>query len=368
MKKLLIYLFVPLMLMAIWMYLARDKGRPIESFEAFFKVFREQYALFGVKQIDWNQEYDFHAPRVDVSTTDEELYGIFQEVLEKLDDKHCYIYRFNEIYFSGFDLPPLNYVDLLAFDFRQPTHDFSLELIEQHYLLASEKSMPILSLLPPVGYRKVFTSGWTSDSIAYLHMTEMSNQLADVQKAIRTFTDKYKMAKGFIVDIRDNIGGYSLPARELAEWFAKEPHTYAVSRLRQPGDIYAFQEEEYWKLEPTVSEYADQPVVLLVNENTQSAAELFALMMRRVPTVKVMGTTTSGVFADTHIGTLPNGWEYRLSVRQTNDHNDKVLEDIGIVPDTIIINSPNDLMHQTDKVMEGAIAYINSIKQGDLGS
>ena len=177
MKKLLTYTIIALVVfISSWLYLSRDKGQPVENFEAFFKVFKENYALFDVKGIDWNKEYDNYSKKINENTTDDELFDIFQETLENLDDKHCYIYRFNEIYFSGFDLPSLNYLDLTSFDFRLPTNDFSLNLIENNYLIDYEKTLQIKSFLPPMGIRKIFTTGWLKDTIAYIHMTEMSNK------------------------------------------------------------------------------------------------------------------------------------------------------------------------------------------------
>lgn len=361
MKKLLTYTIIILIfLISGWIYLTRDKGQPMESFEAFFKIFKENYALFGVKEIDWNKEYDYYSTKINEETTDDELFNVFQEILKKLDDKHCYIYRFNEIYFSGFGLPSLNYLDLITFDFRLPTNDFSLKLIENKYLIDYEKSLKVKSFLPPMGIRKIFTTGWLTDSIAYINMTEMSNKSNEVHNSISSFLQKYQNAKGFVIDIRDNIGGYSIPVKELAEDFATDTHTYAISRLRNPDSIYKFQEPEYWKLKPTEdNEYKNQPIALLTNKNTQSAAELFTLMMKTLPKVKIFGDTTSGIFADTHIGKLHNGWEYRLSIRKTNDWNDNIVEDIGIIPDELIINTETDIQNETDKALESAMNYLN---------
>lgn len=361
MKKLLTYtIIILIVLISGWTYLTRDKEQQKESFEAFFEIFKENYALFDVKGIDWNKEYNYYSSKINEETTDDELFNVFQEILKKIDDKHCYIYRFNEIYFSGFGLPSLNYLDLTSFDFRLPTNDFSLKLIENKYLINYEKSLKVKSFLPPMGIRKVFTTGWLTDSIAYINMTEMSNKSNEVHNSISSFLQKYKNAKGFVIDIRNNIGGYSLPVKELAEYFAKDTNTFAISRLRNPDSIYKFQEPEYWKLKPTKnSEYKNQPIALLTNENTQSAAELFTLMMKTLPSVKIIGNTTSGVFADTHIGKLPNGWEYRLSIRKTNDWNDNVVENIGIIPDEVIKNTETDLQNGTDKVLESAMNYIN---------
>ncbi|MCU4158162.1 S41 family peptidase [Carboxylicivirga sp. A043] len=361
MKKLLLLIPVVLLL-GYWSYLSRDKGQPVENFEVFFKAFREHYALFEVKQIDWDKEYARYVSQISEQTTDDELYQIFTELLSKLNDKHCYIYRFNEIYFSGFGLPSLNYLDLLAFDFRLPTNDFSLKLIEKKYLKNSEKTLQVYSTLPPIGIRHIFTTGWLADSIAYIHMTEMSHQADKVQLAIRSFIENYQDARGYVIDIRDNIGGYSMPVKELAEYFTNDTNTYAISRLRSLDDSTVYQEPDYWQLIPTAnSTYQQQPIALLTNQNTQSAAELFTLMMKTIPSVTIIGDTTSGIFADTMVGRLPNGWEYRLSARLTNDWNDMVLEDTGIVPDTIIINTEQDLNQETDRVLEQAMASFYKI-------
>ncbi len=362
MRKYIKYLIIVCLIAIItsWFYLNREKGKPVENFESFFKIFENNYAHFKLKQIDWEKEYNYYSEKVNDNTTDRELFDIFQEILFKLDDKHCYIYRFNQIYFSGFNLPSLNYFDLLSFDFRVPTNDFSLKLIKSEYLINGfEKSLKTFSLLPPLGIRNIFTTGWLTDSLAYIHMTEMSNKSEEVHSSITSFFEKYREAKGFIIDIRDNIGGYSIPVKELAERFTDKNHLYAISRLRNTDNIYSFHDPEYWTIQPSSKKnYCRQPVALLINENTQSAAELFALMMRTLPNVKTIGDTTSGVFADTHVGKLPNGWEYRLSIRKTTDWNDILLEDIGIVPDILINNNKKDLESGKDNVIEYAIRYL----------
>ena len=343
--------------LCFWFYMSRERGNPVENFTAFTSVFKEQYALFEVKGVDWDSLFAQYTPLVTGETTDDELFEIFVEMLRVLDDKHCYIYRFNNIYFSGFDLPPLNYLDLLSFDFRVETGDFRMEVIEDNYLLDYEKSLRVISTLPPIGIRRIFTTGWLSDSIAYIHMTEMSNRSDKVESAISDFFTSYGDASGFVIDIRDNIGGYSLPAREMARRFTDSSRVYAVSRLRNGPDT--FSEPEQWVLEPYPGQcFSEVPVMLLVSENTQSAAELFTLMLWDLPNVTVIGDTTSGVFADTHTGKLPNGWEYRLSIRRTCDSNDRLLEDVGIVPDVIITNRTSDLDRGLDNVLEYAIQHI----------
>lgn len=361
MSRILKYLTVGLIILifGIWIYLNRERGNPVENFNYFHNTFNEKYALFELKSIDWDSIYNYYSEKINEKTTDDELFSILQEILSKLDDRHCYIYRFNQIYFSGFGLQDLNYLNLLSFDFRFKTEDFSLKLIETKYLKKSfDKSLKVYSTLPPIGIRNIFTTGWLNDSIAYLHMTEMSNRANDVHNTIVEFHDKYKDAKGFVVDIRDNIGGYSLPVKELAEIFVEKESIYAISRLRNSDSTNAFKEPEYWKIKPnTERRISKKPIALLINKNTQSAAELFTLMMKNVPNVKLIGSRTSGIFGDTQIGKLPNGWEYRLSVRKTNDAKDIPLEGIGINPDKFIDNRKFIEINE-DRVLESAINYI----------
>jgi len=365
MRKYLKYILVAFLIsiIAFWFYLNREKGNPIENFNYFFNVFKEKYANFEVKAIDWQDIYNYYSEKVNERTTDEELFNIFQEFLTKLNDKHCRIYRFNQLCFSGFGLPSLNYFTILSFDYRVKTDDFSLKLIKKKYLNNSyEKSLRVYKLLePPFGIRSIFTTGWLSDSIAYIHITEMSNKREGVHNSISDFCNKYRNAKGFIIDIRDNFGGWAIIPEDLAGRFTNKERIYAISRLRNPDSIFSFEEPEYWTIKPSCEKpILNKPIVLLVNKNTASSAELFTLRMKTIPNVIVIGNTTAGIFGDMYNGKLPNGWNFGLPVRKTNDQNDVSLEDIGIIPDILIENTKEDINNGKDKVIEYAIKYLSS--------
>lgn len=152
----------------------------------------------------------------------------------------------------------------------------------------------------------------------------------------------------------------------MAGKFVDKEKVFAISRLRKPDSLHSFKNPDYWKLEPTKEKsYSSIPVAILTNRNTQSAAELFTLMMSSLPNVTLIGDTTTGIFADTHIGKLPNGWEYRLSIRKTSDKNDRCFEDIGIEPDILIENTKQEIENGEDEVIENAIRYL-SIKMKNV--
>lgn len=99
---------------------------------------------------------------------------------------------------------------------------------------------------------------------------------------------KEQNPRGLILDLRGNPGGPPLAAREISSFFLK------------PGELFAyFQKKGQDKAELDVPEIPPEfryegPVVILVNHETGSAAELFAGVMQNRGRAILMGENTSG--------------------------------------------------------------------------
>jgi C-terminal processing protease CtpA/Prc len=93
-------------------------------------------------------------------------------------------------------------------------------------------------------------------------------------------------------------------------------------------------------------------VVLLIHRHSLSAAENFALAMRVIPHVTLVGDMTSGCFADAYGTRLPNGWRFSISFKLFTDQNGFCWEGIGVPPDLRQINSVADIKNKTDRVLE----------------
>ncbi|MCP4608943.1 MAG: hypothetical protein GY845_09550, partial [Planctomycetes bacterium] len=91
-----------------------------------------------------------------------------------------------------------------------------------------------------------------------------------------------------------------------------------------------------------------------------SAAENFALAMRVLPHVTVVGDFTSGVFADVYGDRLPNGWSVSISYKKFVDCNDFCWEGIGVPMDLRIVNSKEDIDNGIDRILDFAVGLINS--------
>jgi Periplasmic protease len=94
---------------------------------------------------------------------------------------------------------------------------------------------------------------------------------------------------GLVLDLRGNPGGPPLAAREISSFFLKGGDDFAYFQRRNPPD----------KLDldvPVINgEYQYQgPIVILVDEGSGSASELFAGVMQFRGRAAVIGTNTAG--------------------------------------------------------------------------
>ena len=359
-----IILFLLIVIIGTWIYLSRSVvNEPERNFDSLWETFDRYYSNFECKNVNWDNLYSIYRKKVTPETTNRRLFKIMTELLEHLDDKHVYIHKFNKVYFSGYDLPPLNYFQLLKFDFRMPIKDFSLKLIKRKYIKDKlKKAFSVKQLtVPPFGLRHIFHYGWLDHSIAYIYISEMRNDKKKTEMVINEIIDYFQNPKAYIIDIRDNIGGYANPIKSLVEKFTDMPRIFAISYTRSGLGHEDFSAPQYRSIKPDDKfNLSHVSVILLTNKNTQSAAELFTLMMRTLPNVTIVGDYTTGIFSDTRVYHLPNGWEYRLSIMKTTDYEDIWLEDKGIAPDIFIKNTKEDIKQGIDKVLEKAIDLVVS--------
>ena len=69
-----------------------EPNDPENNFEIFWNDIDAHYGLFTVRGWDWDSIYTEYRPRVSPATTDEELFAVFAEMVEYLDDAHTFIY------------------------------------------------------------------------------------------------------------------------------------------------------------------------------------------------------------------------------------------------------------------------------------
>jgi tetratricopeptide (TPR) repeat protein len=315
---------------------AQELSEPERNFEHLWKTFDRNYALFGAKDIDWDALYKVYRPRVTSKTTDDELFQILADMLGNLNDNHV-----------GLSSPKRRFQSGILGQMKM--EDFSLDLVKQKFLKG--KSKPLVD--------GVFDYGWLTDSVGYFHFRGFG-RLEQTQAAIDVIVKEFKDAKAMVIDVRGNGGGDDRVGKLIADRFADRKRLYMKTAIRNGARRDDFTPWKYWYVEPGGPIQFTKPVILLTHRFSVSAAENFALAMRVLPHVTVVGDATSGVYADVYGDRMPNGWSFRVSFKLFIDHTGFCWEGIGVPADIRETNTKADIDQQRDRVLELAVSLIET--------
>ncbi len=154
-----------------------------------------------------------------------------------------------------------------------------------------------------------------------------------------------KGAKGLLFDVRDNPGG------ELNAIVG------VLDRLLPAGPVVniVYGDGKTTVLNSTDEESVSLPMAVLINENTASAAELFASALRDYNVAKLYGKTTYGKGYMQNIIPLPNGGGLRISVAEYNPPYGENYEGVGVAPHYEVSDEVNT---ETDEQLEEALKYL----------
>ena len=159
--------------------------------------------------------------------------------------------------------------------------------------------------------------------------------------------DEFKLAKialvnqgaeSLLIDIRDNGGGYIQSAINMADQLL--PKGSIITHYARQGELLQTQKS-------TGARTSELPVVLLVNEYSASATELFAGAMQDNKVATLVGTTTFGKGIAQQLITLEGGDSAKVSVFYFLTPNKHDIDKVGITPDIVVrngeINSDADI-------------------------
>ncbi len=127
-----------------------------------------------------------------------------------------------------------------------------------------------------------------SPQIFYLHIKQFSPTTIEELLSITQKVDKGETLNTLILDLRDNVGGAidGLPYF-LGPFIGNDQYAYQFFHQEVRED---FKTKIGWL--PTLIRY--KKVVVLVNENTQSSAEVMAAVLKKYNVGVLVGTTTKG--------------------------------------------------------------------------
>ena len=152
------------------------------------------------------------------------------------------------------------------------------------------------------------TAGMVLDSLGYIFVERVARGSAvEVDSAFGVLRD----ARGIILDLRRNPGGYLIESLSMADLFLDRGKTLASTMSRSPGNPNATAEESWQARLP--ARIPGKPIVVLVDQYTASAAEIVAGALQDHDRAVVLGARTFGKGVVQTVLPLPGDRRLRIT-------------------------------------------------------
>ncbi|MDE2127581.1 MAG: PD40 domain-containing protein [Armatimonadetes bacterium] len=174
--------------------------------------------------------------------------------------------------------------------------------------------------------------------LAYMHIRGMDPP--SLQQFDRDLWSYAVRKDGLVLDIRENGGGNT--------------HDALLSALSRR--VYAYNRMRDGELETQPTRAWTKPIVLLIDQNSYSDAEIFPAGFRALKLGKIVGVTTPGYVIGTYEGTLVDGTHFRMPTVGWFTKNGRNMENLGIRPDVPVENTLQDIHRRYDAQLNTAIA------------
>lgn len=184
---------------------------------------------------------------------------------------------------------------------------------------------------------------WLDGNIGYIRITEFDQVTYDqFETAIEDF--KEKQMEGLILDVRANPGGNLLTVAKMLD-------------LLLPEGIIVYTEDKNGERETLTSDEKHQldiPMVVLADENSASAAEIFAGAIQDYEWGTIMGTTTYGKGIVQQIIDLDDGTCVKLTIAEYFTPKGRSIHKKGVEPDIEVKYEYNEENPDADNQLEAA--------------
>ena len=312
-------------------------------FNYFWSVMDLYYAFFDLHGVDWNQRRAKYASQVTEDMSEKALFELFSAMMEGLKDGHLELHA--EIdgerqRFRASGTRVLRSALNTAFAKQKKIEDRgefdtqwffgSLDHMRKKALKRSAEKAAGGNIawgkIGDIGYITVIGMGGFDDE-----NEGFDYQIAAVHRIMNEVVADLADTKGLIFDVTLNQGGMDEISLALARHFTDKP-VKAYTKVAHESGV----EPQPFYVEPAASGLYLKPVTLVTSDVTVSAAEIFTMAMRALPTVTHKGDTTYGALSDILSKTLPNGWELEMSNEIYVDAEGILWEGTGIPPEEYI--------------------------------
>lgn len=166
-----------------------------------------------------------------------------------------------------------------------------------------------------------------STNIGYLQISKFSNNLG---KQVDFALEQMNNISGLIIDLRNDTGGYLEEAYSVAELFLKKG-SLVYSLVDKNNKITKYKDK--------TNEKTDYSIIILINQNTASAAEILTGALKDSYGAILVGKKSYGKGKVQHTYSLGSGGLIKYTSSKWLRPNGECIDTIGIEPDYNIENS-----------------------------
>jgi C-terminal processing protease CtpA/Prc len=328
---------------------------PEKNFEEFWQTFNNRYPFFEVRRVNWQKQYESYRAKVTSETSDDELFDILCQMLAPLNDGH------------------VNLVAKISGDGKK---HFTPEK-KPRFWREFTSQQQIKQLFQTTGKTLVAngfnqpeqTEAWIlhygrSQAFGYLRILELEGinkqtLIAALDKLGSDFPD----FDGVIIDLRDCPGGDDDIAIAIINRFCDRRRVAFHRRTKIGPHEDDLTSLKTWHIEPEGAVQFTGPIVLLTCDSVFSGGEAFALAIKQLPQVTIVGDHTNGIFSYELEKKLPNGWRYTLSYQKYFSADMVCYEGKGVPADIELFNTRSDIeAGGTDPLITRALEVLQSRK------
>jgi carboxyl-terminal processing protease len=191
-------------------------------------------------------------------------------------------------------------------------------------------------------------------NIGYLRLKSF-NENSDNQflKTIKKFEKKTKI-KGYVIDLRNNPGGLLTQAINITDFFLDDGEIVSTKgrKISETRKFFARKGDET----------KGKPIVILINNGSASASEIFAGALKDHKRAIILGENSYGKGSVQSIIPLSNGGGMRLTISKYYLPSGKSISEVGVTPDIIVEEIGDDfkINSENDNQLNYAIKLFNS--------
>jgi len=311
---------------------------PTQLFSLFIETLKENYAFSNERNLNWATIQKDYGKKISGSTTEQELFQIMGDVVTLTKDHHTKVIAENGTTLQYRGTPTAEIVKE-AFNNQSAVKD--LNNFYNHFFGTNYKNISD-SLLQGNG-EKIANGqlewGSLNNKIGYISIYSFTNfsksglsrkqEIDSLNYYFEHIITSLKDKESIIVDVSFNFGGYDAAFLTIAGFFTNKSQPAYTSQVYNNGKFY---DESKIYIYPSRSITYTKPIYLLMTDISRSAAEDFAMAMKALPNVKLVGTNTLGILSSM-LGKSIGRFYSTSSNQRLLSPNGKYYEVSGVEPD-----------------------------------